>query len=104
MHHIKSNNSEDNLNGEIELIKHSSYYPDGNIPNAVNINANTFNIPSLNCSNLNAKFDELNIKLQQIHNNGTEIHAICLQETWLTNDADTSLFQIDGIYTVLRLI
>ena len=73
----------------------SSYYPDGNIPKAVDINANTFNILSLNCATLNAKFDELKIKLQQIHNNGTEIHAICLQETWLTNDSDTSLFQID---------
>ena len=52
---------------------------------------NKLNILSLNCASINTKFDELNIKTQQIHNNGTEIHAICLQETWLSENADTSL-------------
>ena len=50
---------------------------------------------SLNCASINAKIDEIKIKLQEINNNGTEIHALCLQETWLSDDSDTSLLQID---------
>ena len=53
---------------------------------------NSFCILSLNCQSINAKFDQRNIKVQQLKNNGYEFSAICLQETWLSSDSDTSLF------------
>ena len=50
---------------------------------------------SLNC--LNAKTDEIIIKRDILRNNCCEISALCLQETWLKDDYDTSLLQIDGL-------
>ena len=58
---------------------------------------------SLNCQSINkeicginATFDQLNIKVQQLKGNGYEFSAIFLQETWLSSDSDASLFKIDG--------
>ena len=48
----------------------------------------------------NAKIDEIKIQIQQIHNNGTEIYDICLQETWLSNELDTSLVEIRGFQLI----
>ena len=98
---LNQNNTYDNLNGEIDLIQHSPYYYDGNIPSN-DRSVNKLNILSLNCASINAKFDELNITIQQIHNNGTEIHAICLQETWLSENSDTSLLHIDDFNLIMQ--
>ena len=54
-----------------------------------------FNILNLNCQSINAKFDQINIKLQELKNNGYEFSAICLQETWLTDNSDISRFMIN---------
>ena len=89
------NDNLDKSTDEFDLIKHSPYYPDGNIPKGGSINTGILNILSLNCASINAKIDEIKIKLQEINNNGTEIHALCMQETWLSDDSDTSLLQID---------
>ena len=32
----------------------------------------------------------------------TEIHAICLQETWLSENSDTSLLHIDGFNLIMQ--
>ena len=66
------------------------------MPKGESINTGIFKIMSLNCASINAKIDEIKIKLLEIQYNGTEIHALCLQETWLSDDSDTSLLQIDG--------
>ena len=90
---MDQNNNYDDLNGKIDLIQHAPYYSNGNIPSNGR-SVNKLNILNLNCASINTKFDELNIKIQQIHNNGTEIHAKCLQETWLTENSDTSQLHI----------
>ena len=92
---FNQNDNSDKSADEIDLIVHSPYYSDGNIPKGESINTGIFNIMSLNCASINAKIDEIKIKLLEIHNNGTEIHALCLQESWLSDDSDTSLLQID---------
>ena len=71
----------DNLNGEPELIQHSPYYYDDKITTWTTTESNTFTMLSLNCPSINAKFDEILIKLRQLKNNGTDINIICLQET-----------------------
>ena len=60
----------------------------------------TFNIISFNCESINAKFDQLNIYINLFASNGCELHAIRLQETWLSSDADTSLLELEG-YTLI---
>ena len=54
----------------------------------------------MNCQSINAKFDELKIKLHQWKSINCEFNAICLQETWLLENADTSLLQLDN-YTLI---
>ena len=51
-----------------------------------------FCILSLNIQSLNAKFDELVILLHSLTN--CKFSAICIQETWLTDKSDLSLFKI----------
>ena len=90
----------DNLNGEPELIQHSPYYYDDKITTWTTTESNTFTILSLNCASINAKFDEILIKLRQLKNKGTDINIICLQETWLNDDSDTSQLQIEDYVLV----
>ena len=59
-----------------------------------------FIVLKLNCQSLNAKIDEIIIKLDTLRTFLCEISALCLQETWLKDDYDTSLLQIDG-YTLI---
>ena len=51
---------------------------------------------SLNIQSLNAKFDGLVIFLHKLNESGCEFGAIFIQETWLTDQSDVSLFKIDG--------
>ena len=92
------NNNDDNGHPDDEpnIVQMSSYYDDDSLNNLFKDKENSFCILSLNCQSINAKFDQLNIKVQQLKSNGYEFSAICLQETWLSSDSDTSLFKIDG--------
>ena len=56
----------------------------------------------MNCQSINAKFDEFKIKLHQWKSINCEFNVICLQETWLLENADTSLFQLDSHTLISR--
>ena len=62
--------------------------------------ANNFSILSLNVQSLNAKFDQIQILLSQLKFKHVQFNAICLQETWLADNSDLTLFQIPG-YTLI---
>ena len=85
---------------EIEVINQSPYFDDEHLIQCQQNNHNSFLIFSLNCQSLNAKFDEIKIQIETFRNSGCEISAFCLQETWLGEDYDTSLLQIEG-YTLI---
>ena len=53
-----------------------------------------FIILSLNCQSINAKFDQILLLNNALKEQNVEIGAICLQETWLGEDAELSLFNI----------
>ena len=55
-----------------------------------------FKYTQLNCESINSKFDQTNITIEQFKRNGCTFSAVCLQESWLLDDSDTSLFQLDG--------
>ena len=59
-----------------------------------------FCVLSLNCQSLNAKFDNLLIILEELKCNNFYFGAICLQEAWLTEEADLTLFQIPGYHCI----
>ena len=86
--------------GELDIFHQSPYFDDDDLINHIKNKEDKFIVLSLNCQSLNAKIDEIIIKLDILRNNGCEISALCLQETWLMDDSDTSLLQIDG-YTLI---
>ena len=57
---------------------------------------------SLNIQSLNSKFDTLLVILSYLNDNNIKIDAICLQETWLSNGQDASVFSIPG-YQLIHL-
>ena len=84
------------------LIRHSSYYDDVKLMNELNNNRIQFNILSLNCASINAKIDQIRLKLAQHKEGGCEFDAICLQETWLSEDSDKSLLCLED-YALISL-
>ena len=93
---MNNNYDNDHPDDEPNIVQMSSYYDVDSLNNLFRDKRNSFCILSLNCQSINAKCDQLNIKVQQLKGNGHEFSAICLQETWLSRDSDTSLFKIDG--------
>ena len=90
------NNDQAINNDEIEIIKYSPYFDEIKLKNEFKDKTDTFKVLSLNCESINAKFDQLVIKLKQLACCGIEFSVICLQETWLSNTSDLSLLTIEG--------
>jgi hypothetical protein len=84
------------------IMDQSLYYDDPTYIDKMKNNHNSFKILSLNCENLNAKIDQIRIKIEHLRNNKCEFDAICLQETWLSKNADTSLLQINGFKLIIQ--
>ena len=78
-----------------DIITHSPYTDEEKLTADLTIKQNDFTILSLNCQSLSAKIDGLKILVKYVENS-CKIGAICLQETWLSNDSDTSLLTIEG--------
>ena len=85
----------------MEVFHQSPYFGDEHLIKCQQNNHNSFLIFSLNCQSLNGKFDKIKIQIETFRNNGCEISAFCLQETWLGEDSDTSSLHIEG-YTKPR--
>ena len=85
---------------DTEIFRHSPYFDNDKLIKELKGKPNSFDIISFNCESINAKFDQLNIYINLFASNGCEFHAICLQETWLSSDADTSLLELEG-YTLI---
>ena len=89
---IDNNNNainDDHVAEEPDVIRDSSYHDDISLNNLFQCKGNVSSIVSLNYQSLNAKFDQINIKLQELTGNGNAFSALCLQETRLSDDSDT---------------
>ena len=75
-------------------VRSSSYYSHDNFEEILTCNRTKFSILYLNCQSINAKFNKLQILLDNLKKKQFEFSAICLQETWLANDDDLSLLQL----------
>jgi hypothetical protein len=60
----------------------------------------TFTILSLNIQSLHAKINELKIYIESYSEKAIQFSAICIQETWLRNDFDPCLLQIEGYHLI----
>ena len=82
--------------GELDIFHQSPYFDDNDLINHIKNKQDKFIVLSLNCPSLYVKIDEIIFKLEILRNNVLS----CLQETWLKDDSDLSLLQIDG-YTLI---
>ena len=94
------NINEDDNNDLYDLIRHSFYYSDEQILSHLRERRQNFLILSMNIASLNTKFDQLKIYVELLKTHNCEFSIICLQESWLSDISDISLFQLDG-YTML---
>lgn len=81
---------------EISLIKQSPYYDLNQIPGVIGESENNFLILSLNAQSINAKISHLQAFVYQLSQSNISADVICIQESWLPDNADTSLVQLDG--------
>lgn len=87
------NVDEDN---EMALVKHSPYYSVNDLPKALHTSDDNFLVISLNAQSINAKISEVHIFIHQLLENNIKADVLCIQESWLSDDADISQIQIDG--------
>ena len=91
----------DDDNDEIPSIYSESYYfDDDKLIATLSQKSDVFSIFSVNCQSLPAKFDNLKVYLETLSYKNCEFSAICLQETWLNKQMETSIFNIDGYQLV----
>ena len=74
----------------------SSYYSIEAFVNILASKPNSFNIMSLNTQSLNAKFERIFISQELLLIHNVELSAICLQETWIDQNTDLSLYQLQN--------
>ena len=98
LNHVLSQDidNEGDADSELEIIKKSSYYSNDNLIKEFKTKKDSFKILSVNCQSINSKIDQLKLNLHQVKQNECDFHAICLQETWLSDNSDTCLLQIEG--------
>ena len=96
--HKEGNNDEQHT--EPDLFGHSPYLDDSDLITKTQFISDKFSILSLNCQSLNAKIDHIKAKLKYFRQNKITFSAICLQETWLGQNSDTCLLEIDD-YTLI---
>ena len=86
----------DNDDGAPSLLQLSPYYNNEECIQLLQSKKDVLKILSLNCQSLNAKFEELNIYMEVMNTNSCAFEVICLQETWLSENSDTSHLGLDG--------
>ena len=87
---------------EPTLLQHSpSVYQDMLI-DICKSKKDVFKCLGLNIQSINAKIDQLQIYINNLNEHDCEFEAICLQETWLGNDHDTSLLAIKNYDLILK--
>ena len=91
----------DESDEEMTLMIPSQYYTVDNLPVKMSRSGNS-NIIRLNAQSINAKFDSLLMLLEIARQQNITIHVMCIQESWLDENCDLSLYQIEG-YTCISL-
>ena len=89
--HLLNNEGINNDDEDISIIKHSYYHTIADLEN-LKLTQGSINIMSLNCQIINAKFNELQDIVEEINNN--PLSVICLQESWLKENSDFSLYNL----------
>ena len=92
--------NEDNNDDEPNLILHSSYVDGQSFRTNTKEYRKCFSILSTNIATINAKFNELELFVNDLFDIGFYFSAICIQESWLGSDDDLSLFQLKDYHCI----
>ena len=92
--HLLNNERSIDDEEDISVIKHSSYHTVTDLEN-IKLAVGSLNIMSLNCQSINAKFNELQIIVENLKNN--PVSVICLQESWQKENSDYSLYNLSNL-------
>ena len=84
------------------LFTESPYMDNEEALNVLSKNKNQFNLLTLNCQSLMAKFDQLQIYMNFFTNADCPLSVVCLQETWLSAIHDVSMMNIEGYKFVYK--
>ena len=86
---------------EVANIKLSEYTDINTLSESLRSAKSNLSILSLNSQSLNAKFDDFQIAIEQLNRNN-QISVICIQETWLSSESPTSLFDLPNYQLISR--
>ena len=78
---------------EVANIKLSEYCDISTLSKSLQNTKGDLSILSLNSQSLSAKFDDFEVAIEQL-NKTNAISVICLQETWLSSESSTSLYDL----------
>lgn len=92
------------VNDEVEHHYPTSYYVDVDslitqIPQTESI---FFSVMTLNIECLSAKFDKLCAFIQVLSNSNVHFSAIAIQETWLSDNSNYTLYNIPGYNSIYQ--
>ena len=77
-------------------INHSPYYSTQDILHTLKTFQGDFTVMSLNSQSIHAKIPEIQVLIHQLSESGVDIGAICIQETWIPPEGDTTQVQLNG--------
>ena len=81
---------------ELQTTRRSSYYDLDNFDKLTSSTNKCFSILSTNIQSINSKFNELEAFVEDLGKHHFKFSAICLQETWLSDNDDLGLFYLPG--------
>ena len=81
---------------EPNIFQHSPYYENNALTDILKPKQNIFKILGLNCQSLPAKYDQLKIYIESLQEQDCSFDTICLQESWLGQEDDLSVFNLDS--------
>ena len=86
---------------EVSNIKLSEYCDIKTLSKSLQHANGGLSILSLNSQSLSAKFDDFQVVIEQLNTNNA-VSVICLQETWLSSECSTSLYDLPNYQLISR--
>ncbi len=94
---LQSDEDENENEIQMRIITNSTYYDcNDDFRQSLAKTQNQFSVFSTNIQSIRAKFNEFKFFIKILKQNMFEFNVICIQETWLSDNDDTSCFKIEG--------
>ena len=91
----------DDPNNEVKSFTCSPYIETDSLVPILSRHKGDFSVLSLNVQSVNSKYDALLSVLSELNENNIKFDAICIQETWLSDDHDVAKFNIPGYQFIM---